>query len=71
MGDVGFAAGAELAEVRLVGEAVGVADLLDLGRVKEAVEASAAARADTATRRPGVAAGFPIASGVRAPMPRI
>ena len=34
VGDVGLAAGAELAQVRLVGEAVGVADLLDVGGVE-------------------------------------
>ena len=34
VGDVGLAAGAELAEVGFVGEAVGLADLLDVGRVE-------------------------------------
>ena len=34
MGDVGLAAGAELAEVRFVGEAVGVADAPDVGGVE-------------------------------------
>jgi hypothetical protein len=53
VGDVGLAAGAELAQVRLVGELVGVAHLLQVGLGQVGSLSVSAANDDASTGRQG------------------